>query len=178
MSAGTTTTRVRSDELSGRADGVGPLDEEFAVTELELEHAFPGFTIEWVSRSHGGGALREEYWAIRKDGVDLLHVQAYDEDLDAVDIVSDEVANPLGVTIGASFDDVSNALGALRCRNAGDECDWRSDVVVCSSARAPTYTIDFVSPDGADAAEMLSDPAKLARSTIRAVTWHSPLPGP
>lgn len=178
MSAGTTTTRVRSEVLTGRDDGVGPLDDDFSVNELELEHAFPGFTIAWVSRSHGGGALREQYWAIQKDGTDILRIQAFDEDLDAVDIVSNDVANPLGVSIGATFEDVSKALGALRCRNAGDECDWRSDVVVCASAKAPSYTIDFVSPDGADAAEMLADPAKLARATVRAVTWHAPLPGP
>jgi len=163
--------------LSGRADGVGPLDEKFQVSKASLEAAFPGFTIEQVSKSHGGD-LREEYWAVKKGDRDVLHVQAEDDTIDAVDILSDEVPSPLGVKLGATYADVEKALGKLSCENAGDETDWRSDVVVCWSEKADTYTIDFVSQEGEDAAQMLEDPAKLAGATVKAVTWRRPLPGP
>lgn len=163
--------------LSGRADGVGPLDEKFPVSKASLEAAFPGFTIEQVSKNHGGD-LREEYWAIKKGDRDVLHVQAEDDTIDAVDILSDEVGNPLGVKVGATYADVEKALGKLSCENGGDEIDWRSDIVVCSSEKADTYTIDFVSQEGEDAAQMLEDPAKLAGATVKAVTWRRPLPGP
>jgi hypothetical protein len=163
--------------LSGRADGVGPLDEKFAVTKKSLEEAFPGFTVAKVTKRYSGD-LMEEYWNVQKDGKDVLHVQAEDEDIDAVDIMSDDVANPLGVKIGATYADVEKALGKLSCQNAGDEIDWRSDVVICTSDKADTYTIDFVSLDGEEAVEMLGDPARLAKATVRAVTWRVPLPGP
>lgn len=163
--------------LSGRADGVGPLDEKFAVSKKALEEAFPGFTVAKVTKRYEGD-LREEYWNVQKDGKDVLHVQAEDEDIDAVDIMSDDVANPLGVKIGATYEEVEKALGTLSCENAGDDTDWRSHVVVCSSDKAGTYTIDFVSQDGEEAAEMLGDPAKLAKATVKAVTWRVPLPGP
>lgn len=142
-----------------------------------LEGAFPGYAIKRVVKSHGGD-LKEAYWNVQKDGKDVLHVWAEDETIEAVDIMSDDVANPLGVKLGATHADVEKALGKLSCENAGDEIDWRSDIVVCSSEKAPTYTIDFVSQEGEDAAEMLEDPAKLANATVRAVTWRVPLPGP
>lgn len=163
--------------LRGRADGVGPLNEKFEVSKKSLEEAFAGFTVTKVSKNHGGD-LREEYWAIQKDGKDVLHVQAEDEDIDAVDILSDEVPNPLGIKIGATYEDVTKAVGKLSCANAGDETDWRSDIVVCTSEKADTYTIDFESQEGEDAAEMLEDPAKLAKATVKAVTWRVPVPGP
>jgi hypothetical protein len=163
--------------LSGRADGVGPLDEKFAVTMKALEGAFPGFVVKRVVKSHGGD-LKESYWNIQKDGKDLLHVWAEDGDIEAIDIMSDDVANPLGVKIGASYADVEKALGKLECANAGDEIDWRSDIVVCTSAKADTYTIDFVSTEGDDASMMMRNPEALATAKVRAVTWRAPVPGP
>jgi hypothetical protein len=164
--------------FEGRADGVGPLNDSFEVTRASLEKAFPGLTVKEVKKSQGGD-LMERYWAIwSKDGKEMLHVQEDDGDIEAVDIVSDDVSNPLGVKIGSTYADVEKALGKLQCANAGDETDWRSDIVVCSSDKAKSYTIDFVSDDGDEASVMLEDPAKLAKALVKAVTWRAPLPGP
>jgi hypothetical protein len=148
--------------IAGREDGVGPLNDDFAVTRESLEKAFPGVTVKHVKKSQGGD-LVEEYWAVwSKDGKEMLHVQTMDEDMDAVDIVSNDVSNPLGVKIGATYEEVVKAIGPLHCSNAGDETDWRADTVVCSSDKSEAYTIDFISPDGDDSAAMLEDPAGLA----------------
>jgi hypothetical protein len=163
--------------LSGRADGVGPLDEKFVVSNEALKAAFPGFAVARVSDSQGGELL-QEFWAIKKDGQDVLHVQAEGEDIEAVDIVGGDVPNPLGVKIGATYAEVAKALGKLYCENAGDAVDWRADVVQCSSDKADNWTLDFVSPEADDAKAMLADPAKLAKATVRAVTWRVPVPGP
>jgi hypothetical protein len=164
--------------IEGRADGVGPLNDSLEVTKASLAKAFPGLTVKQVKKSQGGD-LMERYWAIEgKDGKELLHVQEDDGDIDAVDIVSNDVSNPLGVKIGATYDEVVKAIGPLHCSNAGDETDWRADTVVCKSDKADSYTIDFVSPEADDAAAMLEDPAKLAKATVEAVTWRAPLPGP
>jgi hypothetical protein len=164
--------------IEGREDGVGPLNDDFEVTRESLAKAFPGVTVKHVKKSQGGD-LVEEYWAVwGKDGKEMLHIQAEDEDLEAVDIVSNDVSNPLGVKIGATYEEVVKAIGPLHCSNAGDETDWRADTVVCSSDKSNAYTIDFISPDADDAAAMLEDPAKLAKATVEAVTWRAPMPGP
>lgn len=159
--------------IEGRADGVGPLDAKFAVSKESLEKAFPGLAVKHVENDQGGD-LRERYWAIAKDGKELLHVQENGGGIEAVDIVSDDVSNPLGVKMGATYADVTKQLGKLECENAGDAVDWRRDVVQCWSEKADQWTLDFVSPEADEAATMLEDPAKLTTATIRAVTWRVP----
>ncbi len=162
--------------LVARADGVGPLAATTKVTAAALAAAFPDHQVKKVSRSHGGDLL-EEYYAVSKGDAVVLRVQFTDDTLSAVDVLSPEIPNPLGIKVGATHAEVITAIGQLYCANAGDDTDWRSDIVVCTSARSATYSLDFEA-EGRSAAELLEDADQLAKATVVAVTWQASPSGP
>jgi Protein of unknown function (DUF1131) len=165
--------------LVGRNDGVGPLDAKTSVDKSTLAAAFPDYEIKHVSTSHGGD-LKEEYWGISKGGQLVLRVHAEDTILSSIDIVSPDVANPLGVKVGSTYADVAAALGPLDCQSAGDVIEWRADIVLCSSKKSDVYSFDFTlyKESGLSATELLADPAQLAKAKLVAITWEPPGKGP
>ena len=62
----------------------------------------------------------------------------------------------------------------LDCRNAGDDVDWRANLVVCSSSKSGTYSLDFSNykEEGMSAKQLLRSPADLAKAKLVAVTWE------
>jgi hypothetical protein len=159
--------------LAARADGVGPLDAKVKISEGSLAERFPGHDIKRVSESHGGD-LREEYFGVSKRGALLLRVHADDDRLTAVDIVSNDIANPFGITLGSSHAAVMKAIGPLDCEDAGKAVDWREDIVMCTSHKVATYTLDFslFKEEGLSAKELLENPAQLAKAKLVALTWQ------
>jgi len=164
----------RAAALDARADGVGPLVADTEASVPALLKLLPDYTIKQVNRPHGGD-LEEEYYAIIQGDHDVLHIQHTGTTLTAVDVVGPGVSNSLGIDLGMSFTDVATKLGELDCVNGGDEIDWRADVVVCTTDKADTYTLDFVAAEGEglSAADLLDDPDQMGRATLRAITWQA-----
>jgi hypothetical protein len=165
---------ARASGLVAREDGVGPLGANLVIKKMKLAMMFPGFAVKRVSIPHGGD-LREDYWGISKAGKLLLRVHTAGSTLSAVDIVSNDVANPFGIAIGQRYAEVNKAIGPLDCENGGDATDWRANIVVCTF-KSPSYSLDFAYNDDRiyDAKEMLGAPAKLAKAKLVAITWEPP----
>jgi hypothetical protein len=168
-------TAGAASSLVGRDDGVGPLGASTKLDQATLAAALPGYQIERASISHGGD-LREEYWAVKKGSALVLRVQGEDTSLSGIDIVSPEIASPLGVRVGATYAEVAKALGALDCRDAGEAVDWRAEFIECTTAKSDRYSLDFsgYADSGLEGAQLLADPAALAKAKLVAITWTPP----
>jgi len=157
--------------LVARLDGVGPITKETKPTKKALAALFPDHQVKWFSIDQGGD-LREEYFGVRKGKTLLLRVRlGAGSSLEAVDIVSNDVANPFGLTLGMTHADVAKAIGPLDCEDAGIETDWRRHIAVCTAAKAGKYMFDFESEQNTSGEDMVAEPAKLAPAKLVAITW-------
>ncbi len=159
--------------LEARVDGVGPITAKTHVKALKA--AFSGYEVKKVSKKMGDGDLREEYVGISKGKTLLLKVVGDDEVI-SVDITSNDVWNPWGIQIGATYAEIEKAIGKLQCQDAGEAVDWRADLAECNADKIDNYTFDF-SGDGMGK-DLVADPAKLAQAKLVAIRWEAPGHGP
>ena len=162
--------------LDARADGVGPITEKTRIDLKALKAAFPGYEVKKVSRKMGDGDLREDYVGISKGGKLILKL-AGDEFLRSVDIMSDDVWNPWGITLGMTGAELEKRVGAIDCSDAGEATDWRAHLAECDGAKADHYQFDLEG-DGANGKQVAEDPAKRAAAKLVAIRWVVPGNGP
>ena len=161
--------------LDARADGVGPITEKTKIDLKKLKAAFPGYEIKKVSKKMGEGDLREVYVGVSKGGTLILKLVG-DEFLNSVDIMSNDVWNPWGVTIGMTGAELEKRVGKLDCTDAGDATDWRANLAECDGEKVDHYEFDL-SGEGMGK-EVAEDPAKRAAATLVAIRWVVPGNGP
>lgn len=161
--------------VAGEA-GVGPITETTELDVKKLKAALPGYEIKKVSTPMGDGDLREEYVGVSKGGKLLVKLVG-DSTPNTIEIVSDEVWNPFGVTIGMTYADASKLVGPLECSDAGEHTDWKSDIAECSGPKSDRLGFDFTL-EGFEAKDVLANPDKLATAKLVAVRWDAPGSGP
>jgi hypothetical protein len=161
--------------LVAREDGVGPLNEDSAISVKALEAAFPGHDVKAVSIDQGGD-LREEYVGISKGGTLLLKVVG-DGSPNSIEIVSNQVWNPFGVAVGMTYAEVEKIVGTLGCADAGEHTDWKSQVAECGTEKIKRYGFDFV-VEGESAKDVIAKPELLATAKLVALRWEAPGSGP
>jgi len=157
--------------LVAREDGVGPLTEKSDISVKALKAAFPDHEVKKVSTPMGDGDLREEFVGVSKGGKLVLKVIG-DGSLNGIEIVSNEVWNPFGVTIGMTYADAVKLVGPLACSDASDHTDWKSDIAECASTKSKFYGFDFAL-EGFEAKTLLKSPDKLATAKLVALRWDS-----
>jgi len=161
--------------IDARADGVGPISEKTKIDIKALKAAFPSYEIKKVSKKMGEGDLREVYVGVSKGGTLILKLVG-DELLQSVDIMSNDVWNPWGLTIGMTGVELEKRVGKLDCKDAGEATDWRANLAECDGEKVDHYEFDLKGEGmGKEVAE---DPAKRAAATLVAIRWVVPGNGP
>lgn len=142
-----------------------------ATTKADLESlktALPGYELEKKSIPQGGD-LVDEHVAATKGGT--LAVKIYgDATVRSVEVVSDEIKNPWGLTIGMTHDAATKILGPLECLDGAETADWRNYVIECSSDKSKNWSFDF-QREGTPAKEVIGKPA-LAEAKLVALRWE------
>jgi hypothetical protein len=158
--------------LTARPDGIGPITEKTRVDLKALATAFPGYEVKKVSRSMGDGDLRETYIGVSKGSTLILKLVG-DDFLEHVDVMSNDVQNPWGITIGMTGAELATHVGALDCEDAGEATDWRANLAACTGDKADRYEFDLHG-DGIMGKEVAKDPAKRAAAKLVAIRWVVP----
>lgn len=162
--------------VAGR-DGVGPLTKDTPYDVKALKKLLPDYQIKKVKTPMGEGDLADIYIGVSKGKTLVLKLVGQDKIMD-IDIVSNDVWNPFGVTIGMTYADAEKLVGKLECDDAGEHTDWKANIAECSNGTLDRFTLDFKDDEASEAKELIAAPAQLAKAKVVAIRWNAPGYGP
>jgi hypothetical protein len=168
----------RADEegLALTAAGISKLPATTPMTQEGLSRALPGYTVELVPADD----YDEERFSVKAGEERVLEIRFSGDEasrkLRSVDVVSRKVRTELGVSIGSTHAEATEALGQLSCSDGAEESDAREAIVVCSASSHKNMIFEFIDADEdgtprRPAADVLEDKAGLSSTKLVTITW-------